>query len=524
MSLTKVSYSLIDGAVVNVLDFDADPTGAADSTTAIQNAINYASNNNHDVVYLPAGKYKISTIYMTYDASLNPNFNTSKYGRITLKGAGKIPGGDYSGWTTSSTVIGTLIFSTAASTSAIVLSTAAQGTSISGFPNRQQVICDITVAGNTTAYVIENNGSPDQSRLENVAVIQQNATGNGILWLSSWYTYWRGVIIGTPSSVTSTGTGLILGSTLFAGLYNFVSCSFGGKFSNAVEIQSSLGSVNFQFSNCGFEACTNAGLYVSTAARQISLESCYFEGNGVNHININTASSVANLSVLSCFFYGNAVAASAPTGPFINLSTVGSADISNCMFFRPHTTLVYNSYDGGQPSGNRTTVRQCAVDTTGATYGGGAYFYCFDSNSQLGTPLLINNQITETAVVILINPSYYAGTNLNGSALRALSFGFMSVYTQALDVAFETDYPQVTTPSVRLYTTTAGGCAVQLPTGGVSTAQTFYLANRTASTQSVNILQVGGATLTTLTAGQAVLCIGDPNTSKWVALKTTFVD
>ncbi len=40
MSLTKVSYSMIDGAATNVLDYGADPTGVADSTTAIQDALN----------------------------------------------------------------------------------------------------------------------------------------------------------------------------------------------------------------------------------------------------------------------------------------------------------------------------------------------------------------------------------------------------------------------------------------------------------------------------------------------------
>lgn len=39
MSLTKVSYSMIEGAPVNVLDFGADPTGVADSLPAFQAAI-----------------------------------------------------------------------------------------------------------------------------------------------------------------------------------------------------------------------------------------------------------------------------------------------------------------------------------------------------------------------------------------------------------------------------------------------------------------------------------------------------
>lgn len=47
--------------VVNVLDFDADPTGEADSTQAIQRAINHAASlKTAVVVYLPEGIYRIS--------------------------------------------------------------------------------------------------------------------------------------------------------------------------------------------------------------------------------------------------------------------------------------------------------------------------------------------------------------------------------------------------------------------------------------------------------------------------------
>jgi hypothetical protein len=52
MSLTKVTYSMISGANVNVLDFGADPTGVADSTSAIQAAINA----------LPTASYAINTV------------------------------------------------------------------------------------------------------------------------------------------------------------------------------------------------------------------------------------------------------------------------------------------------------------------------------------------------------------------------------------------------------------------------------------------------------------------------------
>lgn len=66
MSLTKVSYSMIDGAVVNALDFGADPTGGTNSATAINAAI--ASLPNGGVVFLPAGTYKTT-------AAINLNVN-----------------------------------------------------------------------------------------------------------------------------------------------------------------------------------------------------------------------------------------------------------------------------------------------------------------------------------------------------------------------------------------------------------------------------------------------------------------
>lgn len=74
MSLTKVSYSMVQGAPVNVVDFGADPTGVADSAAAIQAAFDtittYATNNQTNEnaaralakrIYFPAGAYKINS-------------------------------------------------------------------------------------------------------------------------------------------------------------------------------------------------------------------------------------------------------------------------------------------------------------------------------------------------------------------------------------------------------------------------------------------------------------------------------
>jgi len=64
MSLTKVSYSMITGSPVNVLDYGAVGDGVNDDTAALQAAINYAG-SIHGTVIIPAGMYKTTaTLYI----------------------------------------------------------------------------------------------------------------------------------------------------------------------------------------------------------------------------------------------------------------------------------------------------------------------------------------------------------------------------------------------------------------------------------------------------------------------------
>ena len=55
MALTKATYSMINGAPANVLDYGADPTGVADSTAAFEAALAASS-----CVYAPSGTYLVS--------------------------------------------------------------------------------------------------------------------------------------------------------------------------------------------------------------------------------------------------------------------------------------------------------------------------------------------------------------------------------------------------------------------------------------------------------------------------------
>ncbi len=58
MSLTKVTYSMIEGTPLNVLDFGAVGDGIVDDTNAIKAALNAAKGG---AVYVPKGKYRITS-------------------------------------------------------------------------------------------------------------------------------------------------------------------------------------------------------------------------------------------------------------------------------------------------------------------------------------------------------------------------------------------------------------------------------------------------------------------------------
>lgn len=58
MSLTKVTYSMIDGATVNVLDYGAKGDGATNDTPAFQAALTALANGG--ILYVPKGRYKIT--------------------------------------------------------------------------------------------------------------------------------------------------------------------------------------------------------------------------------------------------------------------------------------------------------------------------------------------------------------------------------------------------------------------------------------------------------------------------------
>lgn len=64
MALTKASFSMIDGALFNVLDYGAVGDGVTDDTAAIQAAINAAATQGGGIVKLPYGRFLVSELVL----------------------------------------------------------------------------------------------------------------------------------------------------------------------------------------------------------------------------------------------------------------------------------------------------------------------------------------------------------------------------------------------------------------------------------------------------------------------------
>jgi Pectate lyase superfamily protein len=71
----------------NVVWYGADPTNAADSTTAIQAAINACHAANGGIVYFPPGTYKVTPVSATSAALVLNNGSTTGYQGVRLVGA-----------------------------------------------------------------------------------------------------------------------------------------------------------------------------------------------------------------------------------------------------------------------------------------------------------------------------------------------------------------------------------------------------------------------------------------------------
>ena len=269
MTLTKATFSMINGAPLNVLDFGAVGDGVADDTAAIQAAINAGAGQSvgtAKTVYFPAGDYYISAPITV------PNYTTI-LGAGAAKSRINLQGKPYTGH----------VFTNA-------------DPSTWGWLTMQ----DFAIRGGS--YGIFNDSASQETwiltnvsfEIQTIAGIRSNVSFQ-VNNLRNVYFYYcaHAIIIGSG----------------FMNMNNFDSCDFAGIANQAILAIGGSTEVN-NFTGCRFEAGGVVGrstIYLANA-RNTNFYGCYMENT---HDTFLDQSSSSGTNFHGCHFTG-AVAGSTP--------------------------------------------------------------------------------------------------------------------------------------------------------------------------------------------------------------------
>lgn len=493
---------------ISVRQFGAKGDGSNDDTAPIQNTINWASNNGFAAVYAPKGVYNFTRLYFFYDAALNPGFNTTKPGRLIIKGDGQLTHGDAENYPAQGNN-GTVFVGTQTTGDAVILSPAsADGGSYSP---RQFHLEDLTVIANTTGFVVRNSAGP-QSRMVRVTVVQQNVAGSGIYWHSSWFTHWSDVWVTNTNTTLMTGVGVDFGSSLFAGMYVFDNCVF-ERFDIGFQANGSSGSSGLTFSYTTFQSNISDGFQVTQGYRGIVFNDSYWEFNGRNHINVTSTATNTNLNVNRGFMLGGSASATSMSGPMINIKSTVSYTVDGLNVFRPWTNIINVAYYAANGSGG--AVRNVTVDSSDNSPASPIYLYGVDD--QRAFPTASSNMLYGSSNVREYNTATWYPSAQTGAGVETYKWN-QPVYKTSVGLNGTVVLQSATTPPLVIITTTGPGAFVSLP-GSPGQGRYIVIANQVSSSNSILVRQSDQVTnLLTLNAGQSALCYYEPASAKWVAI------
>ena len=407
---------------ISVKDFGAKGDGTTDDTAAIQAAINYAATAKLGVVYLPAGHYSITRIYLNHDPSNNTGYPSDSYyqGRIALQGDGRATKQNQS----NSARTGTLIESTLTTGNVIVC----DGTS-SGTTAQQVQIKDLSVYASTSGSVFRFISVVQNSGFENV-YIRQGGSGEGINWQDCWVSFIRNVRIDGAGKATSNDGIYLRNITSAGGFVDMVSVIV-NAFHTSIRIGhenygsgARLHSVNMQ--NCqGGEA--QYGLEIAHGADQVNLLGCHFEDNDTGLFIVNGAS---NVSIDGSSFATNTVSSQCGNDTANGDRYQGVSFFNNKFFSNSGTTehiKLFSSSDTGD-----VLIEQCSF--TGDSGATDTAIWLEDADHhhvRLLAPEFISNLSTEIANASRIQEyhdekSVYWRTVNTGGSLSNVPFRFRS--------------------------------------------------------------------------------------------------
>lgn len=267
MSLTKASYSLIDGAPINVRDFGALGNGVNDDTAAIQAAINYCQDNGFPLYFPP----NVVSQYYKTSAPLVINKPICMYSdnyRFTMILADGLTAGQFV-LDIDGTAFGTF-----------------QEAIIKGF----------------TFYA----GSGNCMRIKNVSLSVFEDIGmrncvHGIVYTGT--RCFSNTFKKIQSITGMTGQTVRVIDHTGGGGHSFYDCTFAGQAGFALSSNSNIDSVNFY--NCNFEQHTSEGVSILGSVGGLSFFGGRFEGGDTHDILIrplNSNNIVSSIVVHGVYF------------------------------------------------------------------------------------------------------------------------------------------------------------------------------------------------------------------------------
>lgn len=239
MSLTKATYSMIEGAPVNILDFGAVGDGVTDCTSAIQAAL-----DTKRAVFIPEGSYLVSSTLFYYSTQRVFGLGDKSEIKSTISGSNVLENAER-------------IFNT----------------NLHDFR--------IAGSGNETGGIRVTEGF-EGMRLSRIIV---STVGGKAFWFSNifvvdCYDLWA-------EGNNTTEFGLHLDNT---NNFNFYGCHFREskkEGAGARVIRGSFSNYVINFHGCIFESNYGDGLQLQ-GANAVTVDGCYFEANAREYQNDNT--------------------------------------------------------------------------------------------------------------------------------------------------------------------------------------------------------------------------------------------
>lgn len=430
---------------VKTAPYNARGNGSADDTAAIQAALD-AVPATGGVVYLPAGRYKVSsTLAITQD-------NTTLMGA----GAGNRIGGTQVG-------TGSRIEATAGVTAVVVsVQRTANDRTVYGVKIQDIAIDGDTIGSNVDGLLFKSV----KGEIHNVAI--NNCTGNGIR--VQGYNGWpaeRNKFIACDSGYNAA-----------AGIY-FDSDAADNTITNCVFLQNQDGLLTTQsgisVSSATFVSNTRYGAYLNNAGSRSRFVGCRFQQNANHGIILDSASTgFSDISITGCSFNTNGTATN-NTYDHIILTGLSSNAISRVVI--TGCNFLYNS--GLSANKSRYAINL----SNGASQHTNVSSNSFGPSTHWGTVAVNNNGSGTNKPIVMTNAGWI--TENSGTATVAAGGPTSIVVAHGLSV----------TPSAK--------DIVVSPTNSMGAATKFWVNTIGAVNFTINVDVSPGASTTATFAWQA---------------------